>query len=68
MVVIDVRGLSCPQPVVDVQKELDKGLESFEILIDCQSTKENILRLLKRNSIEPELVEENGQISFKVRR
>ncbi len=68
MEVLDVRGLSCPQPVVEVQRELDNGSGSFEILMDCESTKENLLRLLKRNKIESELVEVDGYISCKIKR
>ncbi len=68
MEVLDVRGLSCPQPVVEVQRELNSGTGFFEVLMDCESTKENLLRLLEGNKIKSEIVEVDGYISCKIRR
>jgi tRNA 2-thiouridine synthesizing protein A len=46
---IDARGLSCPQPVVLTSrkmKEIGKGV--FEVLIDTETSKENICRLARQ--------------------
>ncbi|MGP1529051.1 MAG: sulfurtransferase TusA family protein [Treponema sp.] len=41
--IIDVRGLSCPEPVVQTKKAL--ALHSaFTVLVDSETAKENILR------------------------
>jgi tRNA 2-thiouridine synthesizing protein A len=43
---IDARGLSCPQPVILTNrkiKEMGKGV--FEILVDTDTSRENISRL-----------------------
>ncbi len=45
---IDTRGLSCPQPVVMVQQELKYGNGDFEILLDSEASKENVLRILNK--------------------
>ncbi len=42
---IDVRGLSCPQPVMNTLEELDKaGSGTFSILVDTDTSKENVVR------------------------
>ncbi len=46
---IDARGLSCPQPVILTNrkiKEMGKGM--FEVLVDTDTSKENILRLARQ--------------------
>jgi len=43
---IDVRGLSCPLPVVEVRKKLMAANEGvFEVLGDTGAAKDNIIRL-----------------------
>ena len=47
--VIDARGLSCPQPVILTNKkihEMGKGI--FEVLVDTDTSKENVSRLASR--------------------
>jgi len=44
---IDTRGLSCPQPVVMVTKEIISGSKSFEVLVDSECSYENVTRLLE---------------------
>ena len=42
---VDARGLSCPAPVLMVQKEVKKGApKSLEILVDDRCAVENITR------------------------
>lgn len=63
---IDVRGLSCPQPVVVVQREIKEGKNNFEVLLDSEASKENIIRLLAKNKLESEVVEDNENIVCRV--
>jgi tRNA 2-thiouridine synthesizing protein A len=47
---LDVRGLSCPQPVIEVQRKLaqmEKGV--LEVYLDSGAAKENISRMAKKN-------------------
>jgi len=55
---IDARGLSCPQPVVLTQKELKEEFNVLEVIVDNKVSKENILRLVKKNRMTAELREE----------
>ncbi len=46
---VDVRGLSCPEPVLRV-KEVIAGMESdrFEVITDSGASRDNVLRLASR--------------------
>lgn len=43
---VDTRGLSCPQPVVLVMREIQAGNEHFDVLLDSEVACENVRRLL----------------------
>lgn len=48
MVKIDVRGLSCPIPVVRVKTVMDENpREQIVVLVDTAASKENVSRLAK---------------------
>ena len=43
--IVDARGLSCPQPVVETKRVLDKTSSgTVEILVDTVTSRENVLR------------------------
>jgi TusA-related sulfurtransferase len=53
---IDARGLSCPQPVILTNrkmKEMGKGV--FEILVDTDTSRENISRLAQQTGWDVEV-------------
>lgn len=50
MKVLDVRGLSCPIPVLELKKELDKGISELKVLADCGTATENIKRFAQNNN------------------
>jgi TusA-related sulfurtransferase len=59
---IDVRGLSCPLPVVAIRNkllELEKGI--FEILIDTGTSKDNITRMAVNAGWKVVAREEDGE-------
>lgn len=45
MTTVDARGCSCPQPVLMTKKALAKE-NSFEVLVDNNTAKNNILRFV----------------------
>ncbi|PID27298.1 MAG: preprotein translocase subunit TatB [Candidatus Cloacimonadota bacterium] len=49
---LDVRGLSCPEPVLLVTNEIKNGNEDFEIFLDSEASKENVARNLKRFKLD----------------
>ena len=44
MKLIDCRGLACPEPVLRAKAALDQGEKSFEILVDNEASRDNVLR------------------------
>ncbi len=43
---VDVRGLSCPIPVVKTKKAMEKSpAETIVVLLETEVSKENVLRL-----------------------
>jgi tRNA 2-thiouridine synthesizing protein A len=53
---IDARGLSCPRPVILTTmkiKEMGKGV--FEILVDTNTSRENISRLAQQTGWDVEV-------------
>jgi len=59
---IDVRGLSCPLPVVAVRNkllEMEKGI--LEVLIDTGTSKDNITRMAKNAGWKVGAREEDGE-------
>lgn len=45
--ILDLRGLSCPQPVFETKRAIESpGFKSITILLDSKTSLENIKRLL----------------------
>lgn len=42
---IDVRGLSCPMPVIKVKKVIDQGSKEILVVGTSQVSKENVTKL-----------------------
>jgi len=65
---IDARGLSCPQPVILTNrkiKEMGKGV--LEILVDTDTSRENISRLAQQSGwqVEVDRVDEDYRLVLK---
>lgn len=46
--IVDARGLSCPQPVLEASDMMDKlGSGRIEVLTDCGASPENVSRAAK---------------------
>jgi len=45
--VLDLRGLSCPQPVFETKRAIENpSFEELEVIVDTKTSVENIQRLL----------------------
>jgi TusA-related sulfurtransferase len=49
---IDARGLSCPQPVVLVDKAIASGETELEVIVDNEVARENVSRLAARRGLK----------------
>jgi tRNA 2-thiouridine synthesizing protein A len=52
MKTIDTRGLSCPQPVIMVTREIIGGENKFEVLVDSEASFENVTRILENKGFK----------------
>ena len=55
---VDARGLSCPIPVINATKTIKKESCSFKVLIDDETSFENVMRTLENFNLEIEKIEE----------
>jgi TusA-related sulfurtransferase len=59
---LDVRGLSCPEPVLRVKKALDSGLDrQLSVLTDSHIALENISRLARYAGFTVKSEDQDGQ-------
>lgn len=59
---IDARGLSCPMPVVMVQKEVKKNApKTLQVRVDSRVCVENISRYAALQGYEVQTEEEDGE-------
>ena len=59
---IDVRGLSCPQPVVETMNKMKKiGNGTFQVLADTATSKENIYRMALSKGWKVKTTEEGDE-------
>lgn len=65
---IDVRGLSCPQPVIETQSALKESPEGLDVVVDNVTAKTNIERFARLAGYQVESVAENDAYLLKVRR
>lgn len=49
MNIVDVRGLNCPEPLIEVKKIIDKKIMKIKVLCDSGTSCENITRLAENN-------------------
>lgn len=61
MVELDVRGLSCPEPVLNLKPLLDRGESEIKVLCSCGASSDNITRLAKNSGYIVESQIENGE-------
>ncbi|MEG1322271.1 MAG: sulfurtransferase TusA family protein [Ruthenibacterium sp.] len=57
---IDASGLSCPQPVILVQKALKEQPEGGVMLVDDRTAKENVLRYAEHAGYHVTLTQDGG--------
>ena len=64
---IDARGLSCPQPVVLVKREMEKmGKGTLEVLVDTVTARENVSRLARSFGYQVTVEEKGSEFLLKL--
>lgn len=60
MKILDARGLSCPEPVIMIRKAMTSKENVYEMLVDNQTSKENVTRYAEHQGYKV-TVTENGE-------
>ena len=69
MATLDCRGMSCPQPVLETKKALDKsGPEGVLILVDNPGSKENVRRFGESQGYQVDITEEKGVFRLRLQK
>ncbi|MBT9141706.1 MAG: hypothetical protein DDT29_00097 [Dehalococcoidia bacterium] len=63
---IDVRGLSCPAPVIRTKQALDQGFTCVTVLADSRVSVENIRRLVKNYDASCIVDDRNGEFTITI--
>lgn len=67
--VIDARGLSCPQPVIEAKKALAASPEALEVLVDNRAACENVTRFAENAGRTVTAAEDaNGDYTLRIGR
>ncbi len=65
---VDARGLSCPTPLIMTIQALKLESE-FDVIIDDEVARENILRMLKeKHGMEPAIDRDGEEITIHVKK
>ena len=58
-ILVDARGLSCPQPVIEAKKAIKAGQFPIEVLVETVTSRENVRRMSEKAGLAVQ-VEEIG--------
>lgn len=67
MNVLDLRGLSCPIPLIKTKQALER-VDSIQVIVDESTPKENILKFARSQSFLSECAEVNGEYQITIRK
>ena len=69
MATVDCRGMSCPQPVLETKKAMEKaGAEQVLVLVDNPGSKENVRRFAASQGYGVNITEEKGVFSLRLQK
>jgi len=69
MATLDCRGMSCPQPVLETKKALEKsGPEGVLVLVDNPGSKENVRRFGESQGYQVDITEEKGAFRLRLKK
>ena len=69
MATVDCRGMSCPQPVLETKKAMEKsGAEEILVLVDNPGSKENVRRFAESEGYRVDIAEEKNGFAIRVQK
>jgi len=62
---LDMRGLSCPQPVFETKKKIEMmGSGTLEVLVDSGTARDNVTRLAESKGWKVSITERDGEYTL----
>lgn len=68
MTTLDARGLSCPEPVIMVQKAMKSKEAGYDMIVDNHASKENVTRFAEKNGYRVTVTENSGEYTLQMRK
>ena len=68
MTTLDARGLSCPEPVIMIQKAMKTKEAAYVIMVDNHASKENVTRFAEKSGYKVTVTERNGEYTLEMRK
>lgn len=65
---IDARGLSCPQPVLLLKKALNNSSDTYDIIVDNVTSKENVIRFARNLGYNVDVFEKDGDYTLHIKK
>ena len=68
MTTLDARGLSCPEPVIMIQKAMKTKGAAYVMMVDNHASKENVTRFAEKAGYSVTVTESNGEYTLEMRK
>ena len=68
MTTLDARGLSCPEPVIMIQKAMKTKEAAYVMMVDNHASKENVTRFAEKSGYKVTISESNGEYTLEMRK
>lgn len=68
MIVLDARGLSCPEPVILIRNAMSKQEEAYEITVDNRTSLENVTRYAEHQGYQVAVTDKDGEFTLSITR
>ena len=63
-ILVDARGLSCPQPVIMAQKAIAEGIFPVKVQVDTVTSRENVHRMASAKGCKIEVTQEGDEFTL----
>ena len=63
---LDARGLSCPEPVIMIRKAMMSKGNSYEMIVDNPTSKENVMRYAEHQGYSVAIEEHSGEYTLRM--
>lgn len=65
---IDARGYSCPEPVIMIKKAMESGDQSYDMIVDNPTSKENVSRYAHHQGYDVDVTESGEEFTLHMHR